>query len=468
MTDLDGVPARAPVPSADRVVCRDSIERSLLDAASRAAQQQPCDDLDRLPVLGRHGGLVDPQRRGAIIDAAHANAVPAEVAERVDVDAVAAWIVEHYPAPSYPAVILGSPHGGAVHLAAALGAPWLPTGFTITVRWADGAPDDWGGALEYGATVAARIIAANPTVTVRQVHDPLRRGPMCGTSVTLHVRWRRLPAAYRTFLRTRLHPGAAALLLRDTRTWPVLDLHRGHTFQIGSPVGGWEAGDYTKANPSFSHLLNELGGTRWVAPDPDLPRRYAEYSGEPELEPDLRQAIADTGRPTHRVLYPNPETLSVCVADLYREWLDRGRGSGEDRCVVETERLLDPWQVLTAGLVPYWCESASRRAVAGAEWWLAGSSRFDSVDVLPAPPGSTSDAYAALSQWRAVASFARSHGRVDREAIRRYPLLPLPTSHAAEALRTQPRRRGAPFTVRMVDLLSGVRRSGETLGVLVL
>jgi hypothetical protein len=449
------------------VVCRESIDRSLLDAATRAAHRHTCDDLDHLPVLGRHHGLVGQQRRGAVIDAARAGALSADAADRVDADAVATWIVDHYPAPAYPAVVLGSPHGGAVHLAAALGAPWLPTGFTVTVQWPDGAVDDWGGALRYGAAVAARLIAANPDVTVRQVHDPLRGGPVCGATLTLHVRWRRLPAAYRSFLHTRLRPGAAALVLRDTRTWPVMEVDRGHTFQVGSPVSGWEAADYTQANPSFRTLLRGLGGSHWIAPDFGLPRRYAEHSGEPELEPDLRQAMAGTGRPTHRVLYPNPEALSACVADLYREWLRAGHGGG-DRCIVETERLIDPWQVLAAGLVPYWCESASRRTVAAAEWWLAGSRRFDSLDVLPAPPGSACDAHAVLGQWRAIASFGRSHGRVDREAVRRYPLLPLPTSHAAQVLRTQPGRRSAPPSVRVADLLSGMRRTGEPLGVLVL
>jgi len=42
-----------------------------------------------------------------------------------DPEAVAGWLTDHYLDEGYPALVLGSPHGAAVHLAAAMGAPWL-------------------------------------------------------------------------------------------------------------------------------------------------------------------------------------------------------------------------------------------------------------------------------------------------------------------------------------------------------
>ena len=101
------------------------------------------------------------------------------------------------------------------------------------------------------------------------------------------------------------------------------------------------------------------------------------------------------------------------MADLYRRWL-RGAGKTGDRLVVECGRLLDPWQVVRAGLVPYWCENATRRSVDEAEWWLAGSEPFSSVDVLPEPPGLRSPALAGLPQWLAVAAFGRRRRALDR------------------------------------------------------
>jgi hypothetical protein len=102
--------------------------------------------------------------------------------------------------------------------------------------------------------------------------------------------------------------------------------------------------------------------------------------------------------------------------------------------VVSGGRLVAPWEVLRAGLVPYWCADADRRSVADAECWLAGSRRFASVDVLPEAPGLRLSVYAGLDQWRAVAWFGRRRGTVDGVAARGYPTAPVPPRHAAEVL----------------------------------
>ena len=84
-------------------------------------------------------------------------AVPLEHVDRIDAGDVAAWMTGRYPAGPYPAVVLGSAHGGAAHLAAALGAPWLPTSFTVTVPWPGGSVGDWTGGMEWGAKLADLI-----------------------------------------------------------------------------------------------------------------------------------------------------------------------------------------------------------------------------------------------------------------------------------------------------------------------
>ena len=462
MTDVDGPRAGTVRLGDDRTFSRDSLERALLDVAVRAVERRDCDGLDRVPVLGRHAGLSGLVRRGALVGDAWADAVPADFGDLVDADAVAAWIAGRYPSEDYPGVVLGSAHGAGVHLAAALGVPWLPTGFTLNVHWPAGSAGDWEGALECGARFADEVLAVNPGVTVRQVHDPVRRGVLSASTLTLHVRWRGLPAAYRDLLADRLAPGASALVLRDTRTWPVLGVRPGYAFQVGSPQSGWRPQDYTAANPAFTALLRRLDDGPWRPPDLHAPRRFAELAGDTRLEADVRDVLPGA----RRVLYPSPEALSACVADVYRDWL-RLTGRGGDHCVVESERLLDPWLVLSAGLVPYWCESAAARAVDGAECWIAGSERFALVDVLPQPPGSVCDAYATPGQWRSSSWFAGRSGLVDREAMRRYPMLPLATGHATTVLRCRPRLPVAPPRLTMAEVVPALRRHGDQLGVLV-
>ncbi len=468
MTDMRGRSTTGDPVAPERVVCADSHARMLLAVAARAVHGRDCGDLGYLPLLSRFRGLPLATRRTSIARAGARMAVPPRRVGDIDADAVAAWVVGHYPASSYPAVVVGSPHGAAVHLAAALGAAWLPCGFPMVVQWPDGTVDDPTAALLHGARMAPRLLARNPGLVVRQVHDPAARGVLAGSTIAWYARWRHLPPAYRTFLSTRLRPGAPVLVLRDARTWPVLDLGGGHSFQVGDPVSGLEPGDYRAGGAFLGQILRALGGDpgTWRPPGLSGPEGYAAHGVEPAFEESLRGWGRDAGSPVHRVLFPGPETLSAAVADVVRQWM-RDSGKSGNRCVVEAGRLLDPMQAVRAGLVPYWVESAARRTVSAAEWWLAGSDRFSSLDVLPEAPGMACTALAGLPQWRAVASFGRLRGQVDRTAARSYPLHPLPTRHATEMLRGQPYDLPRPTPLRVTAALAGLRDSGTASGLLV-
>jgi hypothetical protein len=135
--------------------------------------------------------------------------------------------------------------------------------------------------------------------------------------------------------------------------------------------------------------------------------------------------------------------------------------------VVECGRLLDPWQVVRAGMVPYWCENATRRSVEQVEWWLAGSEPFSSVDVLPEPPGLRSPALAGLPQWLAVAGFGRRRRALDRTAARGYPVTSVPTRRATEVLRAQPYDLPTPAPMGVPEALETLRETGSHQGLLV-
>src|SRR5256885_2330308 len=80
----------------------------------------------------------------------------------------------------------------------------------------------------------------------------------------------RLPTAYTRFLASRLRPGAALLLVRDSGTWAS-----GHSAQA--------------INPQFAE--------------------------------SLRLWTAGREHPLYRVTFSRPEVFSAAVADLYRRWL---------------------------------------------------------------------------------------------------------------------------------------------------
>ncbi|MFI2667014.1 hypothetical protein [Micromonospora carbonacea] len=453
----------------DRVMTAGSTARIMVAAAVRALRGEDCADL-RNPGAppSRFTGAPEPVRRGAAARAAGRVALTPGQAAEVDAERVARWIVDQYPRRCYPGVVLGSPHGAAVHLAVALGVPWLPAAFETTVHWSGGAVDRPAAALDHGAALAGRLLAGNPDVHVRQVHCPASRGPLSGATVSLLVRWRSLPAAYARFLADRLAPDGPVLLLRDARTWPVYDAGRGHSFQAGSPASGLDPVDFDPDSHALRQVLRSVGGdgARWQPPAVSCPLGYAEHGVEPGFELAVRDWAGRRGNGVHRVLVPRPEALSAAVADLYRGWLRRAGKTG-DRLVVECGRLLDPWQVVRAGLVPYWCENATRRSVDAAEWWLAGSEPFSSVDVLPESPGMRSPALAGLPQWLAVAAFGRRRRALDRTAARGYPVAAVPTRRATEVLRAQPYDLPAPPPLPAATAVEAFRAGGARQGLVV-
>ncbi|KWV31265.1 hypothetical protein [Micromonospora rifamycinica] len=449
--------------SGDRVVAAGSTARVLVAAAARALRGLDCADLGHPGPSSRSTVAAEPARR----DAGRVTLTAAQAAG-VDGERVARWIVGQYPRQRYPAVVLGSPHAAAVHLAVALGVPWLPAGFEMTAQWTHGAVDRPGAALDHGAAFAARVLAGNPDLHVRQVHCPASRGALAGTTLSLVARWRSLPVAYARFLADRLTRRSAVLLVGDGRGWPVSDSGPGHSFQLGSPASGLEPVDFHPDSPTLRQVLRAAGGTGagWEPPPVTAARGSAEHGVEPGFTSALDQWTRTRGHELRQVGVPHPGVLSAATADLYRRWLRRAGKTG-DRLVVECGRLLDPWQVVRAGLVPYWCENATRRSVDDVEWWLAGSEPFNSVDVLPESPGMRSPALAGLPQWLAVAAFGRRRRALDRTAARGYPVGPVATRRATEVLRGQPYDLPTPPPLGVGEALAGLHEAGASLGLAV-
>ncbi|MEU5940105.1 hypothetical protein ABZ807_13110 [Micromonospora sp. NPDC047548] len=464
----EGLTADGAGLAGDRVVATGSTARVLVAATARALRGADCADLGQPTPLSRFTAAPEAVRRAAAARAAGRVALTPDQTAEVDAERVARWFVDQYPRRRYPGVVLGSPHAAAVHLAVALGVPWLPAAFEMTAHWTRGAVDRPRAALDHGAALAARVLAGNPDLHVRQVHCPASRGALAGATVSLVARWQSLPRAYARFLADRLEAGARLLVVRDARTWPVSDDGQGHSFQLGCPGSGLEPVDFHPESHALRQVLRSAGGdgAHWEPPEVAAAGEHAEHGVEPGFVDGVRHWGRRHGHGLHEVFFPQPTALSAAVADLYRRWLRRAGKTG-DRLVVECGRLLDPWQVVRAGLVPYWCENATRRSVDGVEWWLAGSEPFSSVDVLPESPGMRSPALAGLPQWLAVAAFGRRRRALDRTAARGYPVASVPTRRATEVLRNQPYDLPVPPPLGIGEAVAALRADGAALGLAV-
>ena len=161
-----------------------------------------------LPAVGAAmNHLPDPVKRFIYIHGGRNEAVPPCALGDLDAEEVASWIVDQYPRQRYPAAFVGSSNGAMIHLAAALGIPWIPQTFLIPVR-RDGDPHEPIADLEWGRAAGRALLEANPTLALHQMHDPNQDLLMVRSIAYFRVKWLALPAAYRRFLDGCLEPGA--------------------------------------------------------------------------------------------------------------------------------------------------------------------------------------------------------------------------------------------------------------------
>lgn len=99
-------------------------------------------------------------------------AVPAARLGEVNAERIAAWAADRYPPRCYRAAFIGSSNGAAIHLAAAMGIPWLPQTFLIPARHPGLDPDDVSAAIAWARSPAEALLRANPELRLHHMHDP--------------------------------------------------------------------------------------------------------------------------------------------------------------------------------------------------------------------------------------------------------------------------------------------------------
>jgi hypothetical protein len=373
------------VEPADAIAAFDSAS-SMLAATARGLRDEPFDRVGRGRLFAatlRAANLLPRlvrQRLYAV--AGGTEGVPPDRLGSVDLDAVAGWVTDHYPAKRYPAVFLGSSNGAAVHLATALGAPWLPQTLLVPVRWRGNDPGRPDRALEFGAAVAPQLLRRNPDVALHHMHDANQDKLMIGQMAYFRVKRRRLGAAYERFLKERLAPHAPIIVLADDSTWPVTTVADRHVFQVGAQ-GGIGPRDYDRHG---------------IKTDTDAPE--AEWGFDARLLDDVQRFGAAEGHPVHVVRYPDTHALSGPIADIHREWLS-GAGITPDKLLVESFLLIDPTRTRQAGLVPFWTMFPVESAVrATADYLRSAAGGFRSVHIGLFPHGVRSEGIAEPELWR--------------------------------------------------------------------
>lgn len=357
-------------------------------------------------------GLPSSVRRRLYRVTGAVQAIPQHQVRRISSDDIAHWATSQYRGGPYPAVLIGAPSGAAVHLAAALHAPFLLQTTLIAVRDAASDPDDPVGAMHRIGPLATQVADRNPDLAVYHMHDPAQDRPMLESMAYLRLKRLRLGRTYERFLEERLAPGGTIVLLDCTRHWRSTRVAERTYFQFGC-LGGLSEEEYFHHGERIAdYLAREGSGHKWAPPEPDGRRPEAEWGFHPAIRDDVEQVAERHGYRLHRLTFDEPQNLSPLVADLYRWWY-RQRGLPADRLLVESYVQWDPLWTLRLAAVPFWMRFNMHSDFDDLQRYLQRSKPFDHIQVNLFSQGLWSPGVEPIAEWeRLIRQHARVHGEI--------------------------------------------------------
>jgi hypothetical protein len=374
------------------------------------------------PVAAAVNALPDALREAVYTFSGGGEAVPPERLGEVRAEEVSRWVVGHHPRRKYPAVAIGSSNGALVHLCGALGIPWLPQTFLVTVRRRSGvSPDEPARDLEWGRKAARALLEANPELALHQMLDPNQDRLMARRMAYFRLKRLKLGGTFERFLEGNLAEGGTIFLAECDLRWPTTRVGERHVFQFGG-LGGASPEEYLRGSERVEEYLDRYGVPlrRWEAPEPDGESPEAEWGFEPALREDVERFAEARGYRLRRIVFEEPEHPSPLVADLYRWWYGR-RGLPTDRLLVESFILMEPYLALRTGSVPFWTVFNTDPSAEAVERYLDGARAYDHIRVMLFSHGVESAGVAPIERWRSILDRAKKRGEFVGVDERRYP-----------------------------------------------
>ncbi len=345
------------------------------------------------------------------------NAASPDVLNKVRAETMSRWVLSQYPRRRYPAVMIGSSNGAAVHLCTALGIPWLPQTLLLCLRHTHD-PDDPKQVMEWAKVAARPLLHNNPDLCLYQMHDPNQDRVKVPRVAYFRLKRTRLGERYKQFLIENLEPGATIFLLECQYTWLATQVGDRHFFQVGG-AGYLSPEDYFDRSPQIAEFLKQHNSTHqyWELPTPDGWFPESEWGFDPALRQDVEEFARQQGYRVRRIAFEYPQELSSLVSDLYRWWYqqrnlpDTGNVSPENRLLVESFVYQQPWWVLRLGLVPYWSTFNDRRSVHQLHDYLDQTKPFDEIYMNLFSNGICGLGQATIEEWRSTLDRARKRGQ---------------------------------------------------------
>jgi len=255
----------------------------------------------------------------------------------------------------FPVITIGVAQGGTTaHLATALGGPFLPQAFVMTIK---GGSDD-GNVQRYlnqSLETALQLADNDRSIVTIQHYDPIHDGWLTRHVNHLRLKIIELPEAYCDFLRKKLIMGGEIVYLEGGASWLRYQLGPRSYFQ----VGGWgaiSAEEFLSPGKEIVDYARKEGLKTydWHLENYPLVRGpESEWGSEPGLGEAIEKFCQREGYKFTKLFAPQPDDFSVLAFRAVEE-LARKSGIEPTGVIIEMFSQFDATVVQRSGLIPLW------------------------------------------------------------------------------------------------------------------
>ena len=255
----------------------------------------------------------------------------------------------------FPAIITGAAMGGAsAHLSLALGGPFLPQAFVLTLKKGSyrGSTEEY---LMRSKDLAIKVSESNPGIITIQHFDPVHDEWVVRYANHLRLKLIDLPSEYKEFIHRNLEPGGAVCILDSRASWLRYQLDERSYLQ----VGGWgdiSPEEFLSGSERIGRFCRDVGYTKYSWALDGYPLETgpeSEWGCEPGLSAALEDFCHQEGFRFVRISLPDPFDYSRLAFRTVMQQLSKS-GLEPAGVLVESFGQFDATAILRSGLLPVW------------------------------------------------------------------------------------------------------------------
>ena len=366
--------------------------------------------------------LPEKMRQGLYAVSGRLDAITASQLDTLDAEEFSHWVYNLYPDRPYPAIAIGSSNGALIHLCAALGIPWLPQTMLIPIRKpSDISVDEPRKTMEWALKPGEAFLRANPDWQLHHMMDPVHDRLRTEHLAYFRTKKRTLGPWYERFIRERLSPEGTLLIFDCQKQWEVVPLGERHYFQLGGD-GGIADQEYYQGSNRITRYLREQQAkiNPWDTSAPTEQQPEAEWGLATALLDDIRRLAQQKQYTTQTVTFTGSQAPSAWVADLHRWWYPQ-MGMDDNRLLVQSFSMQEPYWTLRTGSVPYWMFFSVDVATELLEDYLKSAPPFKEIYLSMLSHGNKTPDETSVEAMNALFSYATRTGGFIGTDPEKYP-----------------------------------------------